>query len=1034
MTTERLEFLLREARVTSEATTQVRTWVGRASTAGRLAARLLPSNHQVETPRSPWSHWPAPVVLVVGLLVRFGDGTGGPRDVVMLLVAAAVYAVLDRWGAWRWFAAAAAAPAALAPSPPNSVPYGDLTDIETSLLLLVSIVIVAATWRAWWHAVAVTAGVTVTVAGFVLWETIPGAGGLTVNPLTVAGDHPAPSLVTLLLLVSCGVIGLAGAAGVARASGSALRWPSLTLVVVPLVAVLAAWPGGPATWQHAWALIPAVIAWWPAAGALGLTAMLRGRRSHESARPQSDEVDAAALARFRDTYGEPRLAPVVIVIAAYNEAPGLPRVLEHLPVSLAGLPTDVVVVDDGSADGTAELAGERAFLAVCPRNRGQGAALRLGYRIAREHGASYVLTTDADGQYGEDDFAAVLQPIIDDRADWVTGSRVLGRSETHDRVRRTGTYVFAWLASVLTGTRVTDTSFGLRAMRAEVTAAVTLNQPQYQSSELMLGVISHGFRVHEVPATMHERSAGSSKKGGNLLYGSRYGRVMTGTWLREGAPRPVTQLATALRHRPVGEGRRRLVGWWRTDRPFLVALGLGAVVRMLVMIAFPPAFVFSDGPTYLWFSDNLVPNPDRPIGYGVFLAGLHPISHSVFVIAVVQHLLGLATAVAAYVLLRRWGVASRLAMVATLPLLFDQMQLVLEHSILSDVLFDLLLILALVALTWRRRPTIGGAVLAGLLLGAATVVRVVGQPLILVAVAFLLLVAAGLRRKLVLAAAALAAFALPVVAYAGWYHAANGSWALTEASGRSLYMRTTTFVDCSQVELPSYEQALCPEEPVGDRLDPTQYGWHSTAVHELVVPPGMTANEVLQDFGMRAIKAQPGDYVQVVLRDFALPFWSPSRVDHYDYDTAGKWTFSQWVDYHPTSWTLPAYLEYGGQLPSSEQPWAGILTVYGAIMAVPGPVMLALLAVALAGLVVRRGPQAPPRALLLLLMLSGLGLSLAPDVTAEFVWRYQLPLLMLLPLAAALGWTRLRGGMTDVAVPQQDRVEGQPTRATPSTD
>lgn len=1018
--------------MTSEASIQARGWVERASSAGRLAARLLPSTDRGEIPRSAWSNWPAAVVLVLGLVLRFGDGGGNARDVVMLLVAAAVYVVLDRWGSWRWLAAAAAAPAAWAPSPQNTVPYGDLTDIETSLLLLVSVIIVAATWRAWSHGAAVAAAVVVAAAGFVLWETTPGAGGLTDNPLTVAGDHPAPSLVTLLLLVCCGAIGLAGATGLARASGSALRWPTLILVAVPLVAVLAAWPAGPTAWRHAWALIPGVVAWWPAAGALGLTAMLRGRRSHESARPQSDEVDAAALDRFRETYGHPRLGPVVIVIAAYNEAQGLPRVLQRLPDRLGGLATDVVVVDDGSSDGTAELAGEHAYAVACPRNRGQGAALRLGYRIAREHGAAYILTTDADGQYGEDDFAAVLQPILDDRADWVTGSRVLGRSETHDRVRRTGTYVFAWLASLLTGTRVTDTSFGLRAMRAEVTAAVTLNQPQYQSSELMLGVISHGFRVVEVPATMHERSAGSSKKGRNLVYGTRYGRVMTGTWLREGAPRPVTQLAAALRRHPAGEGRRRLLGWWRTDRPFLIALGLGALVRLLVMVAFPPAFVFSDGPTYLWFSDNLVPNPDRPIGYGVFLAGLHPISHSVFLIAVVQHLLGLATAVAAYVFLRRWGVRGRLAMVATLPLLFDQMQLVLEHSILSDVLFDLLLMVALLVLGWRRRPTVGAAALAGLVLGLATVVRVVGEPLILVAAAFLLVVGASLRRRVLLAGVAVAAFALPVAAYVGWYHSTNGSWALTEASGRSLYMRTTSFVDCSLVELPAYEQPLCPAEPLGQRLDPTQYGWHSTAVHELAVPPGMTANQVLKDFAMRAIRAQPADYVQVVLRDAALPFWSPARVDRYEYDTAHKWMFATWVDYHPTSWTLPAYLEYGGQLPSSEQPWAGILTVYGLIVAVPGPVMLALLVVSLAGLVVRRGRAAPPRALLLLVLLSGLGLSLVPDVTAEFVWRYQLPLTMLLPLAAALAWTRLRD--RGAAVPAQDRAEGQPTRATPSTD
>jgi hypothetical protein len=85
-------------------------------------------------------------------------------------------------------------------------------------------------------------------------------------------------------------------------------------------------------------------------------------------------------------------------------------------------------------------------------------------------------------------------------------------------------------------------------MRAEVTGAVTLNQPQYQSSELLLGVLSHGFRVLEVPATMNLRSAGSTKKGRNLVYGRRYARAMIGTWLREGLPRPVPETAPALRH------------------------------------------------------------------------------------------------------------------------------------------------------------------------------------------------------------------------------------------------------------------------------------------------------------------------------------------------------------------------------------------------------------------------------------------------------------------------------------------------------
>jgi glycosyltransferase involved in cell wall biosynthesis len=255
--------------------------------------------------------------------------------------------------------------------------------------------------------------------------------------------------------------------------------------------------------------------------------------------PRTDEDDEAVLAAFVREHPDLRLPPVVIVIAAYNEAAGLTRVLGSLPREVCGLAAEVLVVDDGSSDDTADAVrgAGRGLVAACPANRGQGRALRLGYRIAREHGASYVVTTDADGQYASEEIATVLAPVAEGRADFVTGSRRLGKLENRDRVRQAGTYLFAWLASLLLGQRITDTSFGLRAMRAEVTAAVTLHQPQYQASELLVGVFAHGFRYAEVPGTMRSRAVGTSKKGGNLAYGWRYARVMLGTWWREGHPR-----------------------------------------------------------------------------------------------------------------------------------------------------------------------------------------------------------------------------------------------------------------------------------------------------------------------------------------------------------------------------------------------------------------------------------------------------------------------------------------------------------------
>ncbi len=266
------------------------------------------------------------------------------------------------------------------------------------------------------------------------------------------------------------------------------------------------------------------------------------------ANPQDELVDDAAVEAFTGSYGEraTQLAPVAIVIAAYNEEGAIGPVISELPGEVCGLATAVIVVADGCADGTvAEAAAAGAMVCDVPVNRGQGAALRLGYRIAREGGAQYIVTTDADGQYNAAEIPALLQPILDGKADFVTGSRRLGSAETKDPVRKAGVLFFAALVTALTGQKIGDTTFGLRAMRAEVTGAVQLEQPQYQASELLIGVITHGYKLLEVPATIHRRAVGESKKGqnplynlhipglNNVFYGSRFMRVVLGTWWRE---------------------------------------------------------------------------------------------------------------------------------------------------------------------------------------------------------------------------------------------------------------------------------------------------------------------------------------------------------------------------------------------------------------------------------------------------------------------------------------------------------------------
>ncbi len=229
-------------------------------------------------------------------------------------------------------------------------------------------------------------------------------------------------------------------------------------------------------------------------------------------------------------------APLAVVIPAYNEEPTVGEVVSEIPGQAAGLQIEVIVVVDGAKDASAAKAAEAGAL-VCdvPANRGQGAALRLGYWLARARGAQVIATIDADGQYEPEELAGVVQPILDGKADFVSGSRRLGSELTTDPVRHAGVIVFGAIFSLLVRHRVTDPACGLRAMRAELTAAVVLEQPQYQASELMISAALHGFRLAEVPTTMRDRAshAGHTKKDGNFRYGLRFARAALGTWWRD---------------------------------------------------------------------------------------------------------------------------------------------------------------------------------------------------------------------------------------------------------------------------------------------------------------------------------------------------------------------------------------------------------------------------------------------------------------------------------------------------------------------
>lgn len=211
---------------------------------------------------------------------------------------------------------------------------------------------------------------------------------------------------------------------------------------------------------------------------------------------------------------------VFAVVPAYNEAPRLRPVLDALQSHV----DEVVVVDDGSTDGTGEIAAQAGVHALRHvLNRGQGAALRTGTRAALELGADIVIHLDADGQHDLANVAAVIAPLRAGEADIVLGSRYMGvRSEGMPWLRRflhVGIHQFnRWVLGIPAS--VTDPQSGCRAFTAKVGRELAFHQDRMaHASEILRIVTRSSWRWREVPirVTYSEATLQKGQRTGDAL-------------------------------------------------------------------------------------------------------------------------------------------------------------------------------------------------------------------------------------------------------------------------------------------------------------------------------------------------------------------------------------------------------------------------------------------------------------------------------------------------------------------------------------
>jgi glycosyltransferase involved in cell wall biosynthesis len=203
--------------------------------------------------------------------------------------------------------------------------------------------------------------------------------------------------------------------------------------------------------------------------------------------------------------------PIVLFMPAYNEAATVASVVARAPREVGGHPVIVMVIDDGSSDGTSDLASAAGAQVVrITPNRGLGAAVRTGLQHSLAHDPAAVAFCDADGEYAPEELSSLVLPILEDEADYVAGSRFLGRIERMHIHRRLGNVILTWLLSWVARCKISDGQTGYRAFSRQAAEAAEIIHDFNYAQVITLDLLAKGMRYVEVPISYSFRTTGES--------------------------------------------------------------------------------------------------------------------------------------------------------------------------------------------------------------------------------------------------------------------------------------------------------------------------------------------------------------------------------------------------------------------------------------------------------------------------------------------------------------------------------------------
>lgn len=199
---------------------------------------------------------------------------------------------------------------------------------------------------------------------------------------------------------------------------------------------------------------------------------------------------------------------LLAIIPAYNEESTIGNVIKNT----AQFVDEVLVINDGSTDKTIEAARDEGAIVIDNIvNRGLGITIQRGYDEAIKRGADIIVQIDADGQYDPTEIPKLIQPILDNKADLVLGSRLENLNYEMPWIKKNGNKTFSWLLRRLTGIDIKDGQTGFRAIRKEVLETIKLRGDFTYTQEMIIQTSKEGWRISNVAINFHKRSFGESR-------------------------------------------------------------------------------------------------------------------------------------------------------------------------------------------------------------------------------------------------------------------------------------------------------------------------------------------------------------------------------------------------------------------------------------------------------------------------------------------------------------------------------------------